>query len=143
MGRITELCPMRCMKLQVKRHSKMAILPTNSIQQAFICLQLCAMHCAGKLLHHNLIIFVLKLSTSFLPFPQHILYRMMNIKEVTNMVDPRRNKYDLKEPQPNQISEFTGDLMQSHQNARMSRQAVFAQLNYQSEMAPEAVSLLL
>lgn len=80
----------RTLPYEMREVASLATLPNgnaNSIQQAFIC-RLCLKHYAGELPHQNFIIFVLRLSISLLPFPQPILYKMTDTRNVTNMIGP-------------------------------------------------------
>lgn len=115
----------------------MATSSANSIQQAFICLQLCVRHPADKLPHRDLITHVLRNFNVVSTFSQLILYRMTDISKVTNMVDPGRNRYVAwRSPSPARLPSSQGIRCQG------VGEAVLEWLNYQSEMTPEAVSLL-
>ena len=97
------------MKLQAKWNFKMATWSASSIQQAFICLQLCARHPAEKLPHRDLITLVLRNFNVVSTVSQLILYRMTNISKVTNMVDPGRNRYATwRNPSPARLPSSQG-----------------------------------
>lgn len=109
--------------------------PATSIQQAFICLQLCARHCAGKLLHQDLITLTLRHSTSFLCFLESF-----NTEWLTQ---GRRPIWETlgetgmtERPQPSWIPELTGDWMYAQQKPRMSGQAISVWPKYPSEAMP-------